>query len=187
MRGAVATLVTTSSFMKIHLIALVGVTAALAFASCSTPAATPEAPKPAFSTAVARAVLDSMNKSYDGRFRDSTTTYFSARYTSDACVFPPNKPRVCGIEAITKFYWFGGDSQTLTLDIQGQEVSGTEQELTEVGTYRVIDDEGTVMDEGKFIAIYRSEGGTWKVHREIWNSDSEARYSADSASTVAAS
>lgn len=174
MRGAVATLVTTSHFMKNHLVALVGATAALAFVSCATPTPKLDTMAPSFSTAAAKASLDSMNKNYDGRFRDSTTSYFAARYTADACVFPPNMPRVCGIEEITRFYWFGGDSQTLTLDIQGQEVSGTEQEVTEVGTYRVIDDEGTVMDEGKFIAIYRSEGGNWKVHREIWNSDRAA-------------
>jgi ketosteroid isomerase-like protein len=142
--------------------------AALLF-GCSAPA--PEPAAAAFDTAPVKAVLDSMNKSYDGRFRDSTAAYFTARYTADACVFAPNMPRVCGIAAITDFYWFGGDSQTLTLDIQGQEVSGTVHEVSEVGTYRVIDDEGTVLDEGKFIALYRHEGGAWKVHREIWNSD----------------
>lgn len=143
------------------------------------------APAPTFDVTIAKAALDSMNKGYDGRFRDSTTAYFAARYTKDACVFAPNLPRVCGIEAITRFYWFGGDSQTLTLDIQGQEVSGTEQEVTEVGTYRVIDDEGTVLDEGKFIAIYRNEGGMWKVHREIWNSDRTAEQTVDSTATQA--
>lgn len=126
---------------------------------------------PEFSTASVKAVLDSMNKTYDGRFRDSTTAYFAARYTNDACVFAPNMARVCGIDAITKFYWWNGDSQTTTLDIKGEEVSGTATEVTEVGNYRVIDDEGTQLDAGKFIAIYRNDGGAWKVHREIWNSD----------------
>lgn len=158
---------------------LAALTLALTLFGCGPqePASTPTA---AFNTSIAKAALDSMNKSYDGRFRDSTTTYFAARYTNEACVFAPNMPRVCGIDAITKFYWFGGESQTLTLDIQGQEVSGTEKEVTEVGTYRVIDDEGTLLDEGKFIAIYRNEDGIWKVHREIWNSDRAAEQPADS-------
>lgn len=126
---------------------------------------------PEFSTAEVKASLDSMNKSYDGRFRDSTTAYFAARYTQDACVFAPNMERVCGIDAITKFYWWDGNSQTTTLDIKGEEVSGTATEVTEVGIYRVIDDEGTQLDAGKFMALYRNDGGAWKVHREIWNSD----------------
>lgn len=154
----------------------------MATACQQTPPAEQRAPE--FSASVVKAVLDSMNKEYDGRFRDSTTTYFAARYTNDACVFAPNLPRVCGIEAITKFYWFNGDSQTITLDIKGEEVSGTSSEVSEVGNYRVIDDEGTVLDAGKFIAIYRNENGVWKVYREIWNSDREAAVMAPADSVV---
>ncbi|HEY0975848.1 MAG TPA: hypothetical protein VGE21_00140 [Flavobacteriales bacterium] len=153
---------------------------ALAVIGCTSTAHETPASGAPFSTAAAKAALDSMNKHYDGRFRDSTTAYFAARYTTDACVFAPNMPKVCGIEAITKFYWYNGDSRTLTLDIQGEEVSGTAEEVTEVGRYRVIDDEGTVLDDGKFIAIYRHEAGVWKVHREIWNSDRSAQASIDS-------
>lgn len=83
----------------------------------------------------------------------------------------PGVPRVCGLEGITAFYWNNGDSQTITLDIKGDEVSGTAQEVSEMGTCRVIDDEGTGSDMGKFIAIYRYERVVWKVHREIRNSD----------------
>ncbi len=155
------------------MVAAFGCSAALLI-GCSAPTSENTA-GPTFSTTAVKAVLDSMNKDYDDRFRDSTTAYFAARYTDDACAFPPNMPRVCGVDAITKFYWYDGNSQTTTLDIKGEEVSGTESEVTEVGTYRVIDDEGTVLDEGKFIAIYRHEGGTWKVHREIWNSDRETQ------------
>ncbi len=143
---------------------------ALALGCTSPPAEVMPQERP-FNTAVVKAVLDSMNKGYDGRFRDSTTAYFAARYTADACVMPPDMPRVCGIEGITRFYWFNGNSQTTTLDISGEEVSGTGNEVIETGAYRVIDDEGTELDNGKFIATYRNEGGSWKVHREIWNSD----------------
>lgn len=147
-------------------------TAAIAWAGCTNShTAGPSIPEASFDAAAVKAVLDSMNKGYDSRFRDSTTAYFATRYTSDACVFAPNMPRVCGIADITKFYWYDGNSRTTTLDIKGEEVSGTADEVTEVGNFRVIDDEGTVLDEGKFIATYRNEGGTWKVHREIWNSD----------------
>lgn len=154
--------------------------AAALFTGCGSNTAEPVPAEAPFSTASVKAALDSMNLHYHDRFRDSTPAYFAARYTNDACVMAPDMPRVCGIDGITKFYWNKGDSQTLTLDIKGQEVSGTANEVTEVGTYRVIDDEGTLLDEGKFMAIYRSEGGMWKVHREIWNSDRGMEQAADS-------
>lgn len=159
--------------MKTTHLLLCSATATL-WIACGKHPSDPAHAAPPFSTAVVKAVLDSMNVHYHDRFRDSTTAYFAARYTKDACVMAPNMPRICGIEGITKFYWFDGNSQTTTLDIKGEEVSGTADEVTEVGTYKVIDDEGTVLDAGKFIAIYRNEGSVWKVHREIWNSDHEA-------------
>lgn len=58
-----------------------------------------------------------MNVHYHDRFRDSTTTFFAARYTSDACVMAPNMLRICGIDGIIKFYWYDGNSQTITLGI----------------------------------------------------------------------
>ena len=145
---------------------------------CTTPEVVND--KPVFNAAGVKAVLDSMNVHYHDRFRDSTPAYFAARYTSDALVMAPEMPRIQGIADITAFYWNKGESQTTSLDIKGEEVSGSESEVTEVGNYRVLDDEGTDMDKGKFIAIYRNEGGAWKVHREIWNSDMSRTSPADS-------
>lgn len=137
-------------------------------AGCSAPAPTPP---PAFDVAAAKAKLDSMNRTYDERFRMNDAAYFAARYTADACVMAPDMPRVCGSPGITAFYWNNGDSRTMALDIRGEEVTGTAQEITEVGNYRVLDEKGTQLDKGKFIAIYHADGANWKVHREIWNSD----------------
>ncbi|HEX2616256.1 MAG TPA: hypothetical protein VHL57_01875 [Flavobacteriales bacterium] len=158
-----------------HALLLSGLAAC--FVGCSAP---PPAPPPAFDVAGAKAKLDSMNRSYDERFRMSDAPYFAARYTTDACVMAPNMPRVCGVSDITAFYWNNGDSKTMALDIRGEEVTGTAQEITEVGNYRVLDDKGTQLDKGKFIAIYRADGANWKVHREIWNSDLAPTAAADS-------
>lgn len=140
-------------------------------AGCSSPAAEPLREIAPFDPASVKTVLDAQNKVYDERFRDSTPAYFAARYTKDACVMAPRMPRICGLDGIVKYYWSGGENQTLTLDMRGEEVNGTPEEVYEVGSYRVLDDEGTEMDKGKFIAIYRNQEGRWKVHREIWNSD----------------
>lgn len=138
---------------------------------CSAPSPAPASAAPAFDASTAKMRLDSMNRTYDERFRTSDAAYYADRYTTDACVMAPDMPRVCGLEAIAAFYWNNGQSRTMALDIRGEEVSGTAKEITEVGDYRVLDDKGTELDKGKFIAIYRSEGGRWKVHRELWNSD----------------
>ena len=30
---------------------------------------------------------------------------------------------------------------------------------------------GAVLDSGKYVAIWKNEGGQWRLHRHIWNSN----------------
>jgi ketosteroid isomerase-like protein len=39
----------------------------------------------------------------------------------------------------------------------------------EVGTYVLRGKDGGILDKGKYLAIWKQEGGRWKSHREIWN------------------
>jgi hypothetical protein len=40
----------------------------------------------------------------------------------------------------------------------------------EAGNYTLTGVKGEVMDRGKYIVVWKDEGGKWKLHREIWNS-----------------
>ncbi len=44
----------------------------------------------------------------------------------------------------------------------------------EVGKATLMGEGGTVLDTGKFIVVWQQEGGEWKWHRDIWNSNSPA-------------
>ena len=142
-----------------HLLILSGT--ALFIAGCASPAAEVPPVTVVFNAAAVKAVLDSMNKHYHDRFKTKTETDYTERYTSDACVMAPQMPRICGVGKIAAFYWNNGESQSTALDIHGEEVTGTSKEVTEVGSYRVLDEKGAELDKGKFIAIYRAEGGHW--------------------------
>lgn len=157
--------------MKPVIFLLASTAAVTLVVGCGTSAAERiDMPEP-FSTASVKAELDSMNRSYHERFRNKTPAYFAERYTTDACVMAPRMPRICGLSGIVDYYWSNGENETLQLEMVGEEVSGTATEVSEVGSYRVFDDEGTDLDKGKYITIYRHQEGHWKVHREIWNSD----------------
>jgi ketosteroid isomerase-like protein len=38
----------------------------------------------------------------------------------------------------------------------------------EGGRYRLLVANGSVADGGKYIVVWKNEGGTWKLHRDIW-------------------
>jgi ketosteroid isomerase-like protein len=40
----------------------------------------------------------------------------------------------------------------------------------EVGTWAVKGADGAAVDTGRYIVIWKKEGGAWRLHRDIWNS-----------------
>ncbi len=94
----------------------------------------------------------------------------AALYTEDARMMPPNGPMGTGREAVRA-------------DLQGlldAGLTGTLETLEtvvagdlgyRVGTYVLNAPDGSVADKGKFIEIWRLVDGTWKISRDIYNSD----------------
>ncbi len=54
------------------------------------------------------------------------------------------------------------------------EVEGYGDTASEVGRYILESGDGQVLDQGKFIVIWKQEAGQWKLHRDIINSSMPA-------------
>ncbi len=90
-------------------------------------------------------------------------------YTAEGQIIPPNSDTISGHDGIQAF-WQGAIDMgiksahlsTVELDECGSETA------VETGTYELGD--GTnVMDHGKYLVVWKLDGGTWKLHRDIWN------------------
>lgn len=94
-------------------------------------------------------------------------------YTSDACLLPPNAPAICGREALAKDFrdtYAAGvvrSGKFITTAIYGD---GNEY-ITEEGAWQVFDANGKLIDDGKFLKLWKKEKGTWKLFRDCFNSD----------------
>ncbi len=93
-------------------------------------------------------------------------------YTDDATLLPPGHPRVRGRADIEAF-WAGATSQLGLTDVSLETVDldiGVRR-AEEIGRY-VLAGDGGVIDEGKYVVIWRRQPGpSWKWHVDIWNSD----------------
>lgn len=96
----------------------------------------------------------------------------AALYTADAQLFPPNYVRVDGREAIQEF-WQGvfTDSGATQFELTTVELTPAGDFAIETGTYKLGHQSGKPLDRGKYIVVWKREGGQWKLHRDIWNSD----------------
>jgi ketosteroid isomerase-like protein len=93
------------------------------------------------------------------------------KYTKTAKLLPPNVPVQKGQAAIRR-YWQGAidmgiagvSLRTVDLDVHGATAN-------ELGAYVLKDAKGNKLDAGKYIVIWKKEGGAWKLHWDMFSSN----------------
>ncbi len=93
----------------------------------------------------------------------------AALYTADGAVFPPGAPRHDGTDGIRAFWQAAIDAGLGDVVLTTTEIHEAGSEATEVGTLAAT--LGGTAIAGKYIVHWKQEGGTWKLHRDIWNTD----------------
>ena len=95
---------------------------------------------------------------------------FAAVYTTNGNALPPNSPTVTGTAALQGFWQAVIDMGIAAVKLETVELEGFEDTAVEVGAYTLEGEGGAVLDQGKFIVIWKLEDGAWKWHQDIWNS-----------------
>src|SRR4030095_9760356 len=124
-----------------------------------------------FNLAAAKDSIIATNNPFSAAITAGDSVAVASFYTSDGKIMAPNMPTSSGTAAITHFA-----SETIKMGIKNLkfetiDVSGNKDLLSEEGTFTITDDKGAVVDKGKYIVLWKQEGGKWKLHRDIFNSD----------------
>lgn len=92
-----------------------------------------------------------------------------ALYTEDAIMLPPDGEMIKGWQRISD-YWQGEVEAGLRhLEVETFEIFAGDDLATEVGRYRIFDDQGQVTERGKYVVVWKLSAGRWMLHRDIWN------------------
>ena len=79
-----------------------------------------------------------------------------------------------GREAIQAF-WLGVHEMGITDgSLETVELSENGDSAWEVGKYTLKSADGTLIDVGKYIVVWKQTNGVWQWHRDIWNSSRPA-------------
>ena len=98
----------------------------------------------------------------------------AALYTENGQFLPPNSDFVTGKQAIQATFQAFMDMGIKAIKLETIEVEGYGDTASEVGKYTLEGEGGQVLDQGKFIVIWKQEAGQWKLHRDIINSSMPA-------------
>lgn len=118
-----------------------------------------------------RAAIDAANAKFGAAWAKKDAAALTALYTANATLLPPNMPRVTGAEAILAFWKAGLAAVPPAAKLTSTEVEAHGDTAHEVGTYQMFASDGAVVETGKYIVVWKREGGQWKLHRDMWNAD----------------
>lgn len=125
-----------------------------------------------------RGAIEAANAGFTAAFNRGDAAATATFYAEDAAVFPPESLRIDG-RAEIEAYWKGA------IDAGVTDVSLKAVEVTEAGDFAFETGEaslsapsadGTKTVSGiKYIVIWKMNGSTWKIYRDIWNSNPTAK------------
>ena len=116
----------------------------------------------------ARSAIDAVNRGFMTAFIRKDPAAVAALYTLDGQLLPPRSDFVTGRSAIAR-YW----QEAMKIGIRNLETTELEihgESAFEVGRYTVEASDGSEADAGMYIVVWKLEDGTWRMHRDIWNS-----------------
>jgi len=122
----------------------------------------------------ARAAIEAANAKFSEAFARGDAKALSAMYTSDAIAFPPDREMIRGNEAIGEFWKATRDSGVQSVALTTVDVGRSGDLAYEVGTVSLAIQAGgkePTTATAKYVVVWKLQvDGSWKLHRDIWNS-----------------
>ena len=79
-----------------------------------------------------------------------------------------------GRQAIQAFWQGAIDMGLKSATLTTTSVQGYGDAAVETGKYTLAVEGGHQVDHGKYLVVWKQEGGSWKLYQDIWNSSKPA-------------
>ena len=121
-----------------------------------------------------RDAIAAANENFMDAVKSGDAAGLAVLYTENGQVLPPNGDFVTGKGAIQMFWQAVMDMGIKEAKLEIVEVEAHGDTAIEVSTFTLHGEGGQVLDKGKYIVIWKREGGQLKLHRDIFNSSMPA-------------
>ena len=121
------------------------------------------------------AAIAAANENFMSTFNRGDAAGMGDLYTENGQLLPTGSDFVTGKAAIQAFWQGAMDMGIKTARLDTVEAEEHGDTAIDIGEYTLSGESGNVMDRGKYVVIWKQEGGQWKLHRDIWNSSLSAQ------------
>jgi uncharacterized protein (TIGR02246 family) len=141
-----------------------------AFIGCLAQPAHADGPQPAQADGP-RSAIEAANAHFSATAAMGDGAGLAALYAADGQVMPAGSDVIRGRDAIQKFWQGALDSGIAGVGLKTIDVFAQGPTATEVGQYELRNKADKVLDHGKYIVIWRREGGHWKLLRDMFSTN----------------
>ena len=127
--------------------------------------------KSEFDLANAKKEIEAANQNLVELLAKNDSVGFANSYTEDAKFMGYNEPSTEGRKAIQAIWAKNMRAGATNIQLTTLKVWGTETAITEEGSFDFKSKDGVAIDKGKYLVVWVNENGTWKIHRDLFNSD----------------
>ena len=118
--------------------------------------------------------ITAANKAFTEAYAEGDAAGVAALYTVDGQLLPPNSEILTGHSAIVGFWQFVMGLGIKTVHLETRELGVEGAGAVEIGQYTLGAADGSTIDQGKYLVTWKNEGGSWRLHRDIWNTNTPA-------------
>lgn len=121
-----------------------------------------------------RSDVEVANRRFMEAFGRGDAASVAQLYTSGAQLLPAHSDVVSGASAIQSFWQGAMDMGLEEVVLETLELETHGETANEVGRYTLKAAGGQLADTGKYVVIWKRDGGSWKLHRDIWTTSQPA-------------
>ncbi|MCC6167382.1 MAG: DUF4440 domain-containing protein [Caldilineaceae bacterium] len=118
--------------------------------------------------------IDATNRAFEAAMERGDAAAMAAAYATDGQAFPPNGAMTQGRQALQSLWQGAINMGVRSVTLETIELQPAGEHVYEVGRATLRGEGGQVLDDAKFIVIWKQEGDQWKWYRDIWNSSRPA-------------
>lgn len=117
-----------------------------------------------------KAMIQALDDQFGARANAGDAAGVGAMYSERGVILPPNMPRIDGRAAIQR-YWAQAIPAVTEVKLTADQVRRLAPDMIEeIGHYAMRSKAAPAVTlQGKYVVIWRREGGSWKLGTDIWN------------------
>ena len=109
------------------------------------------------------------NATFMQRFGDGDAAGVAGLYTKDSVLLPPGSDPLAGRDAVEGFWKAAMGMGVAGIALETDDVEDAGEVAVETCRYVLSVGDGQEIDNGKYLVVWRQEGGEWSLHRDMWN------------------